>query len=66
VVKKMSYRQTMSSHRMDTIGSKLGTTSLASPLSMFRRAGRKVKRQLYMFIAGEEHDEDLDISRRHR
>jgi hypothetical protein len=61
VVRKRSCRQTMSSHQTGTIGSKLATPCLASPLPRFRRAGRERKRRAYMFVAGEGHDEDLDI-----
>jgi hypothetical protein len=31
------------------------------PLPRFRRAEREEKRQSYMFVAGEGHDEDLGI-----
>jgi hypothetical protein len=61
VVKEMSYRQAMQSHRMGIIGSKLGTPSSHLPLPRFRRAGREGKSQSYLFVAAEGHDEDMDI-----
>jgi hypothetical protein len=40
--------------------------SLAPPLLMFHREGGEGKRRTYLFVAGEGHDEDLGIWRRHR
>jgi hypothetical protein len=51
----------MNARVTSTIGSKSEAPSLASPLPRFRRAGEEGKRQAYIFVAGEGHDEDLSI-----
>jgi hypothetical protein len=55
---------------MGTIDSKSGT--LIPRLPHFQGSieqegkGKEGKRQSYLFVAGEGHDEDMDICRRHR
>jgi hypothetical protein len=50
---------------MGTIGSKLGTP--IPRLSHFQGfVDQEGKMQSYLFVAGEGHDKDMDIWRRHR
>jgi hypothetical protein len=62
VVTERPCRQAMSSHRTGTIGSKSGTPIPRLPhfQGFVEQEG---KRQAYLFVAGEGHDEDLGIWR---
>jgi hypothetical protein len=52
---------------MGTIGSKSGAPiSCLSHFQGFIEQEGEGKRQSYLFVAREGHDEDIDISRRHR
>jgi hypothetical protein len=66
VVRERPCRQAMSGHRTGTIGSNRDPHPSSPPLPRFRRVGREGKRWAYLLVAGEGHDEDLGILRRHR
>jgi hypothetical protein len=66
MVRERPYRQAMPSHRRVPQVPNQGPHPSPPPLPRFHRAGTEGKRRAYLFVAGEGHNEDLDIWKRHR